>query len=193
MRSSFVCAATTCILAACGCSSLSVSYDYDTAADFSQYKTYAWLESKGKGPSDPRIDNDLLDGRVRRSVDAELALKGLTKAPETEADLLVGYHVTLEEKIEVSTVDSTYGYGRGPGWRYGYGGWYGAPETRAYHYDEGTLLLDLVDRKTERLVWRGSATDRVELELHPEEREEGLRAAVKAMLAGFPPPKQDRS
>lgn len=190
MSKCFVYPSAICLFAACGCSTLSVSYDYDSTADFSQYKTYAWLESKGKAHSDPRIDNDLLDGRIRRSVDAELGLKGLSRVPEPEADLLVGYHVTLDRKIEVSTVDSTYGYGRGPAWgRYGYGGRIDVPETRVDQYDEGTLLLDLVDRKTQRLVWRGSATDRVELERHPEEREESLRAAVKEMLGSFPPPK----
>jgi hypothetical protein len=175
-----------------GCSTLEVQTDYDPTADFSGFKTWAWVPGRQAETGDPRLDNAILDGRIRRAVEIQLAEQGFQKASASEPDFLVGYLAAIEGKLDVQTVDRYYGYGPGPARSYRYpprwrsGGVYGS-ETYVYEYEEGTLILDVVSPRTRQLVWRGSATAEVNQTADQERRDERLREAVRKMLERFPP------
>jgi hypothetical protein len=178
-------------LALAGCSTMEINYDYDPKASFAGLKTYAWLDEPQKMTGDPRIDdNTILRDRIHTAVDAGLAARGFRKASK-DPDFLVAYHVSLDRRQSVQTLNSYYGYS--PGWGYGYGAsyrpgyWGGAPETYVYEYEEGTLILDVVDPKTKELMWRGSAQDEVNFKSTPEKDQTQLNEAVQGMLEHFPP------
>jgi hypothetical protein len=160
------------MLAGCG-PMIDVRADYDMSADFARLRTYAWLQRPSDAPGDPRINNDLLDSRVHAAVNEELHAKGYTESTETP-DFRVTYHVILKEKL----YPTAYGYGPGS-WQ--------AAAVRGATYEEGMLLLDLVDGTTNELVWRGSAQAGIDPSRGPQERTELIRAAVHRMLAAFPP------
>jgi len=167
------------------CIAFPVQQDYDADADFSGYRTWYWLPASPTG--DPRVDNDLVDARIRRAVEQSLAARGYTKTSTGEGDFGIGYHGFIEGKIDVRTIDRYYGYG--PGWGR-YGGYYPgrvATETYVDQYDEATLILDIVDRDSRKLVWRGSTSARVRAEQTPEKRDARTQQAVDAILAKFPP------
>ena len=66
-----------------------VTYDYDRAATFSQYKTYAWTRSSELTGTDHE--------RILRAIDAALVKKGLARVERTaNPDVLVAYHANLE-------------------------------------------------------------------------------------------------
>jgi hypothetical protein len=162
-----------------GCSTFSVNVDYDQKEDFSRLRSYGWLATGAPTTGDPRIDNSLLDSRIRKATEQELASKGYTSTPKESADFLVAYQVMLKDKVDLTTVYGGYGY------RYG---WSGVPtQTFATQYQEGTLLLDILDPRTKTIVWRGSASARIEESTTPEEREQRVRKAVQAILEKFPP------
>jgi hypothetical protein len=164
-----------------GCSTLKVNTDYDPAADFARLQSYAWLPDPRPPTGDPRLDSSLLDARVRRAVDSQLAARGHREVSPDEADFLVTYHVALETKLDVETIHHGYGYG----WGRWYGGMGGS--TRVREYEQGTLLLDFVDPKTRLLLWRGSASARIRPSNSPEESQKRSDEAVAAMLKRFPP------
>lgn len=185
----------TMLLLACamlaGCSTMEVRYDYDPKVNFTGLKTYAWLDEPKKPTGDPRIDdNAILKSRVHTAVDSALAARGFSKV-ETDPDFLVAYHVSLDRRQSVQTLNSYYGYG--PGWGYGYGSYYrpgywtGPPETYVYEYEEGTLILDIVNPESKELMWRGSAQDEVRFKSSPEKDQTQLDQAVTEMLENFPP------
>jgi hypothetical protein len=178
-------------LAIAGCSTMEVSYDYDPKAKFSGLNTYDWLDEPQKPTGDPRIDdNTILKSRVQTAVDTALAARGFRKV-SSDPDFLVAYHVSLDRQQSVQTLNSYYGYS--PGWGYGYGAsyrpgyWAGAPETYVYEYEEGTLILDVVDPKSKELMWRGSAQDEVNFKSTPEKAQAQINEAVNGMLEHFPP------
>jgi hypothetical protein len=178
-------------LAIAGCSTMEVSYDYDPKAKFSGLNTYDWLDEPQKSTGDPRIDdNTILKSRVQTAVDTALAARGFRKV-SSDPDFLVAYHVSLDRQQSVQTLNSYYGYS--PGWGYGYGAsyrpgyWAGAPETYVYEYEEGTLILDVVDPKSKELMWRGSAQDEVNFKSTPEKAQAQINEAVNGMLEHFPP------
>ena len=164
-----------------GCSSLKIHTDYDPGVDFARLQSYAWLPDPRPPTGDPRLDNSLLDGRVRSAVDSQLAARGHRETSPDEADFLVAYHVALETKLDVDTIHHGYGYG--------YGRWYGgmSSSTRVREYEQGTLLLDFVDPKTRQLLWRGSSSARIRPDNSPEEHQKRADEAVAAMLKHFPP------
>ncbi len=171
-------------LAASGCVGFAVNSDFDPHADFSGYRSWYWLPPSPTG--DPRIDNDLVAGRIRRAVERSLAARGYAKTSTGEGSFGVGYHGFIQAKVDIQTIDRYYGYG--PGWgRYGAG--YGGVATETYvdQYDEGTLIIDIVDRSSQKLVWRGSTSARIRESDTPAERDERTQAAVDAILAEFPP------
>jgi hypothetical protein len=174
-----------------GCSSMEISYDYDPKANFTGVKTYEWLNEPQKPTGDPRVDgNTILEKRIHEAVDTGLAARGFREVT-SDPDFLIAYHVSLDKRRSVQTLNSYYGYG--PGWGYGYGAayrpghWGGAPETYVYEYEEGTLILDIVNPENKELIWRGSVQDEVHFKSTPEKDQTQLNEAVHKTLENFPP------
>jgi hypothetical protein len=164
-----------------GCSGIRVDSDYDPSADFAALRSYAWLPSRREPPADPRLDSSLLTTRIERAIDSSMRAKGFTKVAAEEADFFVTFHIGIDQKVDVTTIPSTYGY-------YGrWGGYYGGTETRVDQYEEGTLLIDFIDRGEENLLWRGSGQSRISEHRSPEDREKRVREVVEAILGKFPP------
>lgn len=148
-----------------GCaSSVDVSTDYDQTANFSRYTTFKWYQETPTARRDSVYSyNTFIDKRVRSAVEANLVRKGFRKT-ETNPDILVAYDIKVVTRQEMRP-DYTYSPGwYGPGW-YGYGWWYGYRYNYGYsrfarpmyldQYQDGTIIIDLVDPKDNELVWRG--------------------------------------
>ena len=162
------------IAALTSCSSMRIDSDYDTSANFSALKTYSWMARQPQSREDPRVDSTLLESRVRAAVDRELSFKGYAKVPSEEADFLIAYHVTREGRMQLHTMG-------GPGW-----GW-GGTTTHVEKYEEGTLILDVIAPDGKMLLWRGTATARIDESAGAEKREKRINEAVRRMLQRFPP------
>ena len=171
-----------------GCSSMKVTYDYDPGADFSTYRTFDWVAGPQEPTGDPRIDNQLTDIRIRMTVESQLTLKGYRRVASEKPDFYVSYYASLKDLLNMSSISHYAGFGVGE--RPGYGGGWPAGSrtvTDVQSYKEGTLILDVVDGGTDRLVWRGIAQAEVDPSRDPKERQERIRKAVRDMLTHFPP------
>lgn len=166
------------------CSQIPVSTDYDPDWRLPPAANYAWIKPKQKLVSDPLVDNDLFARRIQRAVDEQLAAKGLKAvASESQANLLVSYYITHEEKIDITTFRSNFGYY--PCWHC----WGPGYDTDVYvtEYTAGTLIIDIVDAKSKELVWRGIAERRVPSFKTPQERDAYVRETAAAIFRDFPP------
>lgn len=156
-----------------GCSTLTVSTDYDRAADFSKYKSFDIRPSKS-------IQQPFLRERLERAVTAQLEAKGLTRSPGS-ADLWVSLHGRVSQRTEIDTTSFGYGY------RWGWWGGMGVTTRRVRKVPVGTLIVDLVDAAAKELVWQGSASDTVDESGTPADREARVNEAVAKLFADFPP------
>ena len=159
------------------CTSFPVEIDYDPQVQFGELRSYAWLAREKTG--DPRLDNDLLDGRIHRAVEAVLKAKGYEAASPGTADFEITYHLGVDQKIDVQTYVDPFPYR-----------WHAGPPqayTTVREYDVGSLVLDIVNASEKTLIWRGTTQANVERQGTPEQREVRARAAVEAILAKFPP------
>lgn len=160
-----------------GCSSVSVTTDYDPATDFSAYKNYAWHTGKTI-PGDELAKDPLVKKRFVNAIDKILKSKGCKKV-ESGADFVVVIHAEVKDKMQVTNTGGYGGYGWYDPWWGPYGG-----ATMVSHYEEGTLVIDFVDTKEKELSWRGLATKT--LGSGPLEQNE-IDDIVHKVLNKFPP------
>ncbi|KPJ78555.1 MAG: hypothetical protein AMJ54_02725 [Deltaproteobacteria bacterium SG8_13] len=169
------------ILLLIGCSSVTVSQDYEIGADFSKYRTFDWVSAEQPRTGDIRVDNPLLDARIRSAVEQTLISKGYRKKIDGQPDMLVAYHLAIRSRIEGDSFNSGFGYGRYPYW--GGAGF----ETTIRTYDEGMLVIDLGDAAENRLMWRGTGTRRVTEKADPQKTTRIVNQTVAEILNQFPP------
>ncbi|MEW6360210.1 MAG: DUF4136 domain-containing protein [Planctomycetota bacterium] len=167
---------------AVGC--IEVQYDYDPDVNFAALKTFDWMPIEAK----PTISELALD-RIKKSITSQLEAKGLKMASQ-KPDFHIVAHVSKEEKIDITSFGYDYAparrYWRGayPGdWRGGYPG-----DIRTTYYEEGTLILDFVDAKTKKLLWRATAKKELDPGTKtPEEAQKSTDEVVQKILEHFPP------
>jgi len=148
-----------------------VKTDFDKKADFSQYRTYEW--------GTVQTSNPLWQQRVIDAVDKDLQAKGWQKVP-SGGDVTVMAVGSTRNQQEYQTFYT----GIGPRWRWrGFGD--EEATTTVQNYQVGTLVVDLYDARSNRLIFRGTATDT--LSDKPEKNEKKLEKAVDKMFDKFPP------
>jgi Domain of unknown function (DUF4136) len=150
-----------------------VKTDYERGANFGQYKTYSWEHVKTEDP--------LLVDRIKDSVNAALAAKGLTLVDSGGDVSILAIEITRNQQ----TLSTFYnGFGGGWGWRR-FGGGFGEATTTTEIYKVGTLVVDLFDTKTKKLLWRGTSSDT--LSNNSNKNIKNLDKGVEKMLKQFPP------
>jgi len=133
---------------------------WDKAYDFSHIKTFAWQDqvAPSLAQSDP-----FMHKFIQNEIEKRLVADGLMKASAgAMADVLVTYHGSIMDDVQLQSDSFGYGFGG-----YGMGRWgmYGAAAagpvsttTRVVDYKKGVLVVDFVDPMKKELVWRGSTT-----------------------------------
>ena len=161
-------------LAMVALSACSTRYNYYTAGlnrtNLSAYRTFAWMPQETNTASQ---NNFMADANIKDAATQALTQKGLN-LEQRNPDLLVSYTSVVGRGSRTNYYPMYAGGGMYPGYGYGYGGlgwnnWYrpnyyayGAPfayymgtSVEREHYKEGTLIVDLIDRRTQQVVWRG--------------------------------------
>src|SRR3977135_1671280 len=150
-----------------------VKSDYDHSANFGQYKTYSWEKVQTK--------DQLLVDRIKSAVNSALAAKGWTEV-SSGGDVEV---FAIETTQNQQTLDTFYN-GFGGGRRWGGLGGFGNATTTVETYKVGTLVVHLFEEKTDKLIWRISASDT--LSDNADKNTKNLGKGVTKMFKHFPPP-----
>ena len=161
-----------------------IRYNFASDVNFSKFKTYKWVKIQGANQLD-----QLNDGQLKSAFDAELAMKGLTRTENDNADLYLGYQLAINQEKEMTTFDSGWGYG--PGWGRGwYGGGGGITTSTTSTIQIGQVDLDMYDPADKKLVWRGTASKTLDTKASPEKRQKNLAKAAKKLFKNYPPQKK---
>jgi hypothetical protein len=158
---------------ATGCSTITVSTDYDRQANFASYSTFELRSGES-------IKNRLMRERIEAALVTELTSKGLSRATR-RPDLWVSTHVRMSNEKQIDTTRFGYGWGR---WGY-WGG--GTSVTTVRRVPVGTLIVDLVDAGRKELVWQGVASDAIDPGASAAERDKAVAAMIAKMFKDYPP------
>ena len=147
-----------------------VQTNYMPGTDFTKYHTYKWVNiENGAHP------NQIVNQEIIQAIDSQLATRGLTKTDSDQADLYIGYQVAVNQQKQWTA------FGTGVGW----GG--GMATATSSTIDNGTLVLDMYDPATKKLVWTGRATKTLNPSGNPEKNQKNIDKAMEKLLKHFPP------
>ncbi|MDR2205520.1 MAG: DUF4136 domain-containing protein [Flavobacteriaceae bacterium] len=174
MKKYLLLTATFIVLGLTSCSPFQVRSDYADTANFNDYKTYKL-----------RIDdlklNDIDKDRVLNEISKQLQTKGLTSGENP--DLIVNIKANHKK---ITDIESSRPYGMW-GWGGPFGWGIGMNRTWTSNYNEGALIIDLVDAKTQKLVWQGIGSG-ISVD-SPKSKQKQIPEIIAEIMANYPPQK----
>jgi len=167
-----------------------ITVEYDKKFSFAGLKTWTWHpEGKGKvllaltADNDPKKVADRVDPVIIPALEREMSARGFTIAA-ANPDLYVHYYVlgTLQNSTQVQGqfLPSVPEWGLPP---------FLASTTATRTYPVGTLIVDVTAPAQQKLVWRGSAARKIQIDRPDAERRKVLEEAIRELLKQFPPKK----
>ena len=169
---------------------LEIKTEKDPGADFTAIRTYAWLPPAPMvshvapdAVTNPTLSQEALGPHIMAAVTRELLARGLAEAPRDVADVHVGYAASLTVGFNRTYLGEYYGYVTGwaspilPGQ---------APSTSATVEEKGTVLIDIVNRASNRAIWRGSVVTRIQHERTLEDRIARINEGAARLFKQFP-------
>ncbi len=156
---------------------------YDKSIDFSKYKTYGWAPVGA-------VAHPMLALDVVGAVDQEMASRGLTKV-QSNPDLLVQIYGAVDTETSMTSNNPIYNATGGippfdpsmtsPGNSLYWDGYYGNTVIVVH---PGTLVVDLIDAKAKKLVWRGMGAEAISS--NPEKLEDEANSTVSKLFKDYP-------
>jgi hypothetical protein len=158
------------VVMGCGTYITNVNYDYDRGVDFDALETYDWMSIQTRSG-----EEELALKRVQYDVNSQLGGRGL-KMTSSGPDFLIAVQFSKQTKVEYRNHSSSS--------RHSY------HSNRTFTWEEGTLVLEFVDGKSDELIWRAVAEGVLaETPPSPEQRDKTVSEVVSRMLKNFPPTK----
>lgn len=157
-----------------------VHVEYNSAS-YAQWHNFAWRNPKGTTVKNPILDSGILTTRVENAVAEALKDRGYTEVGnQSKADFVVTYHTATQLREEPQS-GITFAYGTyGPGFNTVF-----LTQPGPRQIQEGSLIIDVVDARTDKLVWRGWITSGLDQSNYSQK---AVTKAVQRIFSRFPPP-----
>jgi hypothetical protein len=164
-----------------GCAARAVSSHVELGADFANYRTYDWGPADALPTGDARLDNnEFFRDYIQGAIEKELAARRLSLG-SNEPDLLIHWHTSVTRQLDTEALDGKY---------------HGNPNCQGrgcypsiVDYEMGTLLIDVVDAHSKKLLWRGWARENFSGVIDDQQRlRRTVVGSVAEMMKRFPKP-----
>jgi len=174
------------ILVFSSCESMKVVSDYDKNVNFSKYKTYNVLQWDKEESA--RI-NEFDQKRIINALHEQMQARGY-KRVDSGSDISVNPFLILDAKEQTTAYTNHYnmgGYGYYGGFGYyGFGPGYtmGTTTFHTEQYTVGTLIIDVLDNKTKRLIWQGIGKGTIKESR--QDRDKNIPKAIAKIMEPYP-------
>ena len=166
------------------CSPVKVQTDVSSTVNLSDMKTFDWLDTTAAPGTDARVNNPELAHLVRTATEKNLLKKGFVK--NGSADFLVNWLGAIEDRVQTESIQhfySSYGYGTLSAGQAAH-----SKETSAVRsYEEGVIIIDILDPQKQILLWRGKGTRRLMKDMSKAQVTRYINLSVDEILKNFPP------
>ena len=161
-------------VAASACSpAAEITRERHPTRDFSRLASWAW--ARDAGIRIPAVRNaPFVEERLRAAIASELAARGYVEVPAANADMLVSYALLLT-RADVTSFSDFLRYKS-------QGGKDKIMTSYTAGFSEGSLAIDVYDRVTAELIWRGTARHVYD----PDGKGDRIAPAVAEILGTFP-------
>jgi hypothetical protein len=177
MKSSLFVTLNLAALLLAGCSSTPTKVDTGTI----HAATYSFIAG-GSKPAPAFADSrEQVHTLIQDSIRRNLAGKGLTQVP-AGGDVVVAYLVILGNNASTEAISTYFGYGRDASALQDKAQEAYASNQNPNYFEAGTLLIDLIDAKTYKLLKRSYVTRPLLRNPSAEVRAERIQEAVDAVL-----------
>ena len=166
------------VVATAGCTQFAIETQRGTDADFARYRTFAWMRIADAPPQDQDMGTRGLNDRVYSAIEGALQRKGYAPAEHDAADLLLTFRILKQDGYDDEHVPYAAQWRRGA--------YVAAMHATPDSWERGTLIVDVVDRNRNALVWRGAASARLLPHTSYETSVERAQAAVAKIFEDFP-------
>lgn len=182
-----------------GCSTAEIQVDYDPEYKFSSLSSFSVVYTNQNDGKDFSRD------RISKLLSAYMQEKGYVSVEKSAADFYIIMHLDVQKKSQIETNYETIGIRPVPYMYLGAtrplqpAGVYPfrttgmiamEPDvrvtTRTHEYEDGSLVLEIFDVKENRVVWHGTANDRLSTGYSQEEKSEYLKKVISELFKDFP-------
>lgn len=182
-----------------GCSTAEIQVDYDPEYKFSSLSSFSVVYTNQNDGKDFSRD------RISKLLSAYMQEKGYVSVEKSAADFYIIMHLDVQKKSQIETNYETIGIRPVPYMYLGAtrplqpAGVYPLrttgmiamePDvrvtTRTHEYEDGSLVLEVFDVKENRVVWHGTANDRLSTGYSQEEKSEYLKKVISELFKDFP-------
>lgn len=168
-----------------GCAKVDVLTKTGDLQRLTGLKTYSWLITDKAVSKNVRVANPVVTAAVRSAVEKNLKQKGYTKVEGEAPNFVVTWFGAIEQKVRVDSINHFYS-------SYGYGSVAQQLEvispvagTRR-EYEEGTILIDLLDPQEHQVLWRGVGSRRLRAGMDTTEATLFIDKMVREIFVKFP-------
>jgi hypothetical protein len=187
-RATAVCCALLASAAAVACmNAIHVETAIAPDANLSSAHTYRFLlvpaARKPQETSNPMFESSITGQQVKRDIGQALQSRGYVRQ-EDNADLSVAYYISAKQKLEVTDYNYGYAFWGWHRWRWWGGPWGAWPAQEITQFEEGTIIIDILDGSGKTLLWRGMGKSDV-----PDDAQEYAKDVdntVHAIMRHFP-------
>jgi hypothetical protein len=173
IKFSIVCILVIFISFSCS-SSIKIKTEYDKTTNFKNYHSFKFLEDESK--ESLRTVNVSIKRVIENAIAYELRSRGIIDS--NNPDLLLYYQTMSRTKSNVAGYSDYYNK------RYNMGLPTSTDQAYLYEYEEGKLIIDIIDAREDRLVWQGIA--RKALKNEEGDIENIINKAVEKLFNDFP-------
>ncbi|SLJ96227.1 DUF4136 domain-containing protein [Salegentibacter salarius] len=167
----------------------------DSAKKIEKYNTYSYLPNKDT-IKDTGYDNDRIHQVIISTINNNMSSEGYA-IDNSRPDVLVYVHAMFDERIADVNADPVYtnfsyyrpGLYIGPYYEdYTYDNYFtvqritAAEKVKQLPYKEKSIVIDLIDRRTNQILWRGTADE----EIGSKRLERDIRDYVDEIFKEFP-------
>ncbi|WP_188151546.1 DUF4136 domain-containing protein [Teredinibacter waterburyi] len=172
-----------------GCASPPKGIDYRSDYAFESLKSFTILPVDEKTFQDPRVSK-LEVARIGSILNKQLQQRYTAVESnnlETSADFKVRFYLVVDERMRVESYDTMFGlHWAGPVYRVGIN----TPDIHNTYYQQGTIIVDMLDGATNEVFWRGTVGGKISDTATPQKRDQRAEKLIKRLLEGFPPNRQ---
>lgn len=139
---------------------------------------FSWSDKSRYVYNDERLGGFPLKEKFQSDIKDKLTANGYFFSDnENKASMVVGYVIALESSLNDMDINSLYGINPG---------YINKDKAKSGNeYEKGTIIIDILEARTSRSIWRGAIQGMAEFGITDAERESRLKSAVDRLLGEF--------